>query len=273
MELASIVGPTSHSRETQTIRLASAAAVLLCALLVSNHITAETGPCDPGLDPPGDNPYGYRLRGDRCEGIYIEEVSGSVLHISSLTASTPSFDPASGKKISLTWKTGENRTVYLRAQSLTQRLYYRMDTQTRTPGNRYLWSPELLDALSIAPKEIGLIAWIKEYIADTERNVYLPVSILQDNIGPIKSPYQLMLLPGHELEEVYLSLAAVDSTGNPTTFEIDGEALGYGYYPANRPIRINIRRPETTGIHQIEIGALLRGGGAVATTLLFYHSD
>ena len=39
---------------------------IACAISVA---FAKNDDCDPGLEQPKENPYGYRLRGDRYEGI------------------------------------------------------------------------------------------------------------------------------------------------------------------------------------------------------------
>ena len=51
-------------------------AIALCAGL---RPVAQTTACDPLLEQPKTNPYGYRLRSDRCEGIYVQQVAGATL--------------------------------------------------------------------------------------------------------------------------------------------------------------------------------------------------
>ena len=83
--------------------------------------------CDPNLSAPADHPYGYRVRGNRCEGVYIREVSNTTLHIASLTESFEDYDLSSGKDLLVEWTAPAKANVRLRTHSLRHKLYYRMD--------------------------------------------------------------------------------------------------------------------------------------------------
>jgi len=82
-------------------------------------------PCDPGLIQDKSNPFGYRLRGDRCEGIYIQEVSGAPLTVASWTESFADYDLASGAALVIEWESPSGKSVHLRAQGMRRRLYFR----------------------------------------------------------------------------------------------------------------------------------------------------
>jgi hypothetical protein len=73
------------------------------------------------------------------------------------------------------------------------------------------------------------------------------------------------------LIEVFVSLAAIGVDGRPVSFLRDGEALEYGYYPAERDITIPITGLEIPGVYYLEIGAPLKGGGVTTVELWFYH--
>jgi hypothetical protein len=52
-----------------------------CVLLILSALPAiAQNPCDPQLIQPKASPYGCRLRGDHCEGIYVQEVSCAAEH-------------------------------------------------------------------------------------------------------------------------------------------------------------------------------------------------
>lgn len=89
------------------------------------------GPCDPQLIQPQTNPYEYRLRGDRREGIYVQQVGGTPLTIASWTESVEDYDLASSRPLTVEWDAPENIAVNLRAEALRHRFYYRMDAATR----------------------------------------------------------------------------------------------------------------------------------------------
>src|SRR5258707_834590 len=84
------------------------------------------GACDPGLQPAGGSEVGYALRGDRCEGLYVQEVSGGTLEISSLTDNFKAYKFAKDVPLLLEWPALGVAQVQVRASSLKRKLYYRM---------------------------------------------------------------------------------------------------------------------------------------------------
>src|SRR5262249_51163059 len=99
----------------------------------------------------------------------------------------------------------------------------------------------------------------------------IPLRISQEAKAIRSGGYKLLLLPGVELTEIFISLASTGASGRPKTFIRDGEALGYGYYPAERGLEIPISGLKEPGIYYMEIGAKLRSGGTSTVELWFYH--
>lgn len=245
--------------------------LLLLELGLPIYASVQERHCDPALYKAENNPLGYRPRKARCEGIYIKEVRNKALAIVSLTQSFENYDLASGKDLSINWTAPTSGSSRLRAQGVRPRLYFRMDT-VRPPGeSSFSWPLNILSALNITRKDIGVLGWTRLPIGETERTVYLPLRIHQQrNITP-SSSYKLVILPGLELKEIYISLAIVGMNGNPRVFLKDAEALEYGYYPAGRGIAVPISDLQETGIYFIEVGATIRGGGSSTIELWFYH--
>ena len=242
----------------------------LMLLIPPSVALAQSSPCDPHLLQPTQNPYSYRLRGDRCEGIYIQEVSGAPLLIASWTVAFSDYDLASDQPIVLEWGAFSNDgMVHLRAQALRRRLYYRMDALRPPSSKSYTWPFDLVSALRISKPELGITGITRGAIEGVERDVYLPLRVSQGAKPAGVGRYQLVLLPGVELKELFLTLTAL--TGDKPTVVKDGEAVGYGYYPAERPIEIPISVMQGRGFYHLEIGATLRSSGASATELWFYH--
>jgi hypothetical protein len=84
--------------------------------------------------------------------------------------------------------------------------------------------------------------------------------------------YELLLVSGRELDEVFVHLARVRDDGTLMPAIRSGQALGYGYYPAGRGIPIPLSGLTTPGTYSVELGAELRGGGNVTEWLYFYHA-
>ncbi len=229
--------------------------------------------CDPYLEHDTVNAYGYRMRDDRCEGIYIREVSSSILRIASFTESFEDYDLNLSKDIMIEWNKspGEN-VVRLRAQGLKRRLYYRMDTIRPAGNTSFAWSTAILTALKLQQKDIGAVGFTNYSVGNTDRDVYIPLRIKQKGNPAQNGNYKLVLLPGVELKEVFLSVAPVGIDGRLKTFIKDSDALGYGFYPADRGIEVSISGLKEPGIYYVGIGAILGSAGSYSLELWFYHA-
>jgi hypothetical protein len=243
---------------------------LLSARSPSSQLRAQQNPCDPNLMQLGQNPEGYRLRGDRCEGIYIEPVSGSTtLLIASFTAFFEEVDPRVNLRID--WSSPAESPIHLRAYGLREKLYYQMDANIPAGATTYLWPAGVLDALHLSKQDIGVVGYTEYKIGGENRTLYVPLRIRQKDQKQTHA-YQLVLVPGSELKEVFISLAQVGPDGQPHSFLISDHALGKGYYPAERGIQVDLPSPKTPGIYYLEIGATSRYGGPITQRMWFYHA-
>lgn len=245
---------------------------VLLALLSQLLSGAQLGPCDPELAAPAGNPYGYRLRGERCEGVYIQPVSSSALVIASFTSAFEDYDTNNGQDLKVQWDSPAPAGVRVRARTLDRRLHYRMDAmRPKTASSILLWPAGLLHSLQIRRSNLGLLAWVPSGASVIGKDLYLPARVLQKQRTPAGGSLELALLPGVELSEVYVSLAPVGQDGRTGAMIRDGEALRYGYYPADRSIVFSIPAPASTGIFYLEISASLKSGGSVTLPIWFYN--
>jgi hypothetical protein len=236
-------------------------------------VPASPVDCDPTLTQV-DTPLGYRDRGDRCEGVYIKEVSSTALTIASFTEVFEPYDLKSSEPLHVDWdRTPGKASVRLRAQSLRRRLYYRMDAVLPPEKTSFNWSPSLLASLNIPSVDLGLVALSKYSWGKLERDVYLPLRVRQSAKPSKTGSYKLVAVPGVELNEVFLTLATLGADGQPKTFLKEGEKLGYGYYPAERSLEIPIAGLKNAGVYYVQIGATLRGGGTSTIELWFYADN
>lgn len=235
----------------------------------SNASTGQTTSCDSLLEQPASNPNGYRLRGDRCEGIFVQQVAGTPLLVASFTASFDQYDVSNVQSLDIGWSVPVEGPIQLRAYGLRRKLYYRMDTMVSSARRSYTWPADLLAALNIPQPEVGVVGWIRNRVGRIDRDVYLPLQIGARRSRP--DNYMLVLLPGVPLSEIYVSLAAVGSDGRAVKYIRDEEPLKYNYYPAERAIDIPITRLPTPGIYYALIGAEMQSGGSLTTELWFYH--
>ena len=243
----------------------------LVLLISSGRVSAQTRACDPLLTQPAASPLGYRLRGDRCEGIYVQEVSGTPLVVASLTDGFSPFDLKTVQHLLLTWSAPADAELHLRALGLRRKLYYRMDALRSRGESSYSWSAELLGALRIPQPDLGIVGWTRQRVGSFERDVYVPVRVSERDSISMSKTYTLILLPAVPLSEVYVSLAPVESNGRPGRYIRDEEPLKYNYYPSEQAIVIPIVKPSTPGIYYVLIGATLTNGGSLTTEIWFDH--
>lgn len=250
------------------------ASALLPLFLLGYFAAAQAADftCDSALSAPAGHPYGYSVRGNRCEGVYVQPVrSTGSLVVASLTARLPTYDLAETRTpLVVGWNVPAEASVRLRARGLRRRLYYRMDALVPA-GDSFQWPSNVLSSLQLSTSEIGLLGWMDYRFDESEREIYLPLSVRAEGDDWSEKKLQLTLIPRQELKELYVSLAILDSRGETQEYLRDGEALGYGYYPAGRPVKIPIPGLQKPGFYYLEIGAELSGGVNDALELTFYY--
>jgi hypothetical protein len=246
--------------------------LLLLAMGLPARSFAGDAHCDPALVQPREDAWGYRLRDDRCEGTYAREVAGRSLRVVSLTESFEDYDPASTEPVLLEWAVPGGAGVRLRAQALRHRLYYRMDTVRPARTTSYQWPPALLGRFNLRRHELGVVAWMTHDFGAGSREVYLPLRISQRTAPRRSDGYRLLLVPGVELLEVFITLTSVGPDGRAGPGILTDHALAQGYYPAERPIAVILPRLKTDGVYSLDIGATVRGGGSAALRVWLYHA-
>ena len=227
--------------------------------------------CDPALPGIKEGGLGYRDRGDRCEGLYINPVSNTTLFVASFTEQFENYDNT-GTTILIEWdQPPANKEIHLRGQGIKPRLYYRMDAYKSGTNTFFAWPAGILTSLNIKRNDIGITGKVKLPVGKTERYVHLPLRIRKQGEAKRTGSYKLILMPGVQLTEIYISLASVGPDGNPQQFLRNDEALGYGYYPAERAVEIPIATPVNKGIYYLKLGAKIKSGGTKAIEFWFYN--
>jgi hypothetical protein len=248
----------------------AAGLVLGICILAAAGFETDQYHCDPLLRQDEANPWGYRLRGDRCEGLYAQDVGNTILQVASFTRGD-GFSDFSGS-LPIRWAPVADHSVRLRVLSLQRGFYYRMDTLRPAGSTSYAWPLDVASALGIEARQVGVVGWWETEIDGSRRSIHVPVEVSAVEPEVRSGSYQIGLVPGAELEEVYLTLAPLDGTGVPGAPLLDGEPLGWGFYPASRPLRIPLELDATQeGLFLLEVAATLRGGGGATTRLWFRH--
>jgi hypothetical protein len=250
----------------------SALAVIAALLgIASSAIGAD--PCDPSLIQLPNDPNGYRLRGDRCEGIYLEPLAGSAsLLIASFTEVYSEFDAHVDPTLPLEWTLLDvARPTQLRAYGLRLRQYYRMDAERPAGARAYAWPTTILGNLNLSQRLLGAVAWQEAEVDSQGRRVHLPLRVGSDGRRGNPGVYALVLLAGVELTEVFLTLSRLDENGSARQVYLRKQPLGYGYYPAHQGIPVPLSGLNERGLHKLEVAATQRDLGSATTEFWFYH--
>jgi hypothetical protein len=238
---------------------------VFCLVTLPVAFTQASEHCDRYLPVSRQDPFGYRMRGDRCEGVYVQQVASTPLVVASFgRLAIPDVLTANGALL-VEWPpvAGE---VRLRAHSLKPRTYYRMDHRQKAGARSYRWPTDVLSALKLTRRDIGIVAFMEQKVGSSTREVYLPVRI---NMPAARGAvYELVLVPGNELREVFVALSRVAADGKRSEVSA-AKPLRYGFYPAGRSIRIPVGPIARPGTYLLEIGATLRDGGAVSREVWF----
>jgi hypothetical protein len=259
----------------RAVRLVGLAEMALAAaaLCVAVAAAAPNEICDPSLPSPKDDPHAYRLRGDRCEGRYVREVGGTTLLVASLVESFEVFDRTSARPLNVVWPIPPGATeVRVRAQGLKRRMYYRMDTRRPAGAGSYVWPSSLLAVMVQRRDDIGLLASTRLLIRGVERDVYLPVRVGYGQSPSRSERYELIVVPGVQLSELFVTLSELGPEGQVRQVIRKDEPLRYGYYPAERGISIEMAGLGRAGIYRVDLAARIESGGASTRELWFYHS-
>ena len=226
--------------------------------------------CDPGLESkPGATTY--RMRVDRCEGIFAQQVSSPHLEIRSLVGVLPSFNPKKDSEVVLAWTAppGNEREVQLRAFSFKPLTFYRMDTRVRSDRSTYHWPADVLSWVGLGRDDLGLLAWTDLPELGGTKPVYLP---LRAGTASQKTEdgYTVKFLPATRLSEVHVKVSRLDGQ-RKVSAEVRDEKLVDNYYPPGEPAEFSTGKLGPAGFYRITITATPKTGLSIIQDFDLYH--
>jgi len=193
----------------------------------------------------------------------------SSILIASFSEQFPDFQDHR-KTIELAWPP-QSSEVRIRAYPLRERLYYQMDAMFPPRRSSYLWQRDVLDALRLDKKDIGIVAFSIMGENLTKGIVYLPLRVNSGGVASKSTSYDLILTPNVELTEVYLSLRRVNDRGTYGPYLFSDVPGKRGYYPADRGALLRFERPKAAGLYCLDIGATVRDGTLSSQRMFFYE--
>ena len=250
-------------------------AIMLLTAATAVPIAAQGPACDTSLRPRSQSEYAYGPRGvDRCEGLFVKRVGGTILSVASLTSSFEKYDLKSPKRLRFEWTVPADSGLRIRVRGIRPNLYYGMDAVRPADATSFEWPISMLSSLNIGQADLGALAWTRRNAGGQVRNVYLPLRITQSDTGTGAAGYVLVLAPGVKLQEVFVTLGPADSTGRLLADRLlkDHEPLRQRFYPAERPIRVKLP-PLKPGLYHLEVSATVPGGSPVEVPPLLFDTS
>jgi hypothetical protein len=262
-------------KENKTVSYHGSVGLSLAVLALAAGPPAAPTYCDAELLHIPKSPTSYQVRGDRCEGIYAQQVSTVSVDLRSFVEGFGAFDPQTQTTLELAWKApaGIAGMARLRAFSLKPRIYYRMDTAQPAATGSYRWPTEILAGEELGRDDLGIVAWVEmPGPAGRPREVYLP---LRAGGPQTLDGYEVTLFPSKKLKQILLTVVQIDGEGNEVketavkNKDVGGELA---YYGSNEPTVLATGKLGAPGFYRLEIKAIAASGDAVIKEIDFYHA-
>jgi hypothetical protein len=274
MRLAGAGERATMPRAGRTVAALAIGAWLLAPFV---HVGAQT--CDPAIPRNDSLTSGYRPRGDWCEGVYQRLVasSGGIKLVSLTAASDLDNLCVPGQPLHLTWATPAPASgpVRIRAESLRQRLYYRLDLDRPSSASSFEWppAPRCNNDVRLTASEWGILAQVPSTVDARVADVLLPVSLSRTSSTGSRLPYRAVLVPGRRLNEIYVSLWRQGTNGSPARRVFFERPLGRSPYLPGTPVAVPLSSADVTepGVYRATVSAQSDSGTPEALEFLFFH--
>ena len=239
---------------------------------------ASAQSCDPALPRNESQPSGYRPRGDRCEGVYNRQVAAAGIQLVSFTAASDIENLCTpGEPVHLVWarRAEAPAPVRVRAESLRQRLYYRLDLERPPDASAFLWAPapRCNNDVRLGAQELGILARTPHTLGAKPVDLHLPVGLAKDPGARPRPPYRAVLVPGRRLAEMYVTVWRHGSDGGSTRLFAE-RPLGKSPYPAGIRIAVPLQAEELTqpGVYRVRTSVQYDNGDVEALEFYFFHA-
>ena len=253
-------------------------------------------PCDPKalkLARPND-PAQYKLREQRCEGVYNPQTAGvPAIAIGSYFSSFESYDVGTDQLLNVRWRApggSAKSLLHLRGYSinvLNQGRQYQMDTLPLVGMPQFDWPLQVIRDVRLERPNLAVLAWVSYKTAGGDRDVYLPLQITRATSGgsSASDQAQISVIPGRPLDEVYLTVKLLDdSLREVKTLKSKARVRDIAYplaipkpisFEANvpKPIPLGSLGFSGDGFYSITLAADLKNGPSfVADPVILYYA-
>jgi hypothetical protein len=201
--------------------------------------------CDQSLRPISGQ-AGYTPRGDRCEGLYVSDVSAQSLELISLLRGKLHYDLQPHVQLTIVGpdisSLAQGR-IQVRAVAQPLNTYYRMDTVLPT-NLRMMWPvKDVLLPLHLHADRVGVYGWIETQ----PEKLFVPLRVIPQGASLPRVPIEVIVRSSLDVEGLVWRMA-VDNT-NPPPWQTAGANI-----PAGHPVTITLPEGPRT-ILRVEVAA------------------
>lgn len=205
-----------------------------------------------------DNFSGYKMRGNRCEGIYAQDVSANLLQIVSFAARFDEFADSNTANLYIRWQAPGDGTLWISGRGQARNSFYGLDTAVPREQEEFSWPAKILQDKGYRKRFLGFLAWYTAEEMQVDK-LHLPITV-GPGIAPAdtsSNSYELVIRTGAAFQQVYLALDRLcGSTYQPVWPD---KELGQGYYSTQRvPHRLDVSGSK--GVYRLRINALGENG-------------
>ncbi|MEK6374773.1 MAG: hypothetical protein AABO58_19005 [Acidobacteriota bacterium] len=160
-------------------------AAVLCVCICRGVVDAQEVKCEPLMALEGSK-TGYQKRSNRCEGLYVSNVSGRSLAAISFTLGSVRYELRASTHLQVS-APGQQSAVNVRAVAIPPKTYYRMDALL-SPGSTMSWPvSDVLLPESLGDSRIGVFGWK----GSEESKTLIPLRVVANGV-PTKSASPLL---------------------------------------------------------------------------------
>jgi hypothetical protein len=216
--------------------------VYLCCVLAALPVHAQ---CDQSLRPVAGQ-AGYTARGERCEGLYVSNVSAQSLELISLLRGKLHYDLEPHVQLTIVGpdiSAMARGRIQVRAVARPLNTYYRMDT-VLPPNRRMAWPvKDVLLPLLLHADRVGVYGWIE---AQPEK-LFVPLRVTPQGGSLPRAPIEVIVRSSRDVEGIVWRIAAEND--NPPPWQTASANV-----PAGHPVSITL--PEgPRAILRLEVAA------------------
>jgi len=264
----------THAHRTLCSLRPWSTATLFLTLLAAPSAASAQDSCPLPINDTQLN--GYKLRSDRCEGVYRREVASTYgAQIVSLGAASDLEDLCEQQPVRFVWPNTPSAPVRLQVESLRHRLYYRLDAVRPPQQTEFLWprDPRCSNEVRLKRSEIGVVARTTTSIGAKPIDLLLPVRLASVAVSPVSPPYDLVLLPGRAVSEVFVSLWYYGNVQQPVRI-LNERPLNQRPYPpgARIDIRLSAQDVKQMGIYRVKASVEFDSGTPETIDVYFLGS-